>query len=314
MMTSNTAEMSRTATKSKYAARTRQLSRGVRGETASIRLPPSHNYIGAFLTLRCPYSCSYCINRFHGDAGRSYSELPGHKWIDFFNTLEHADVPITLQGGEPGVHPDFIEIVRETAQLRPVDILTNLAFDLREFVHNIDPAWLNRDAPYAPIRASYHPEQFALVDIIERLQLLQMEGFRVGLYGVMHPENVTQMKHAEAVCTDLGIDFRTKPFLGWYEGKLYGDFAYPDACSLSTARECQCQPSELLIAPDGEIYPCHHHLYSEADSRGNIINTQDAISSEARACQHFGHCNPCDVKIKNNRLQHFGHVSVKVTF
>jgi predicted DNA-binding helix-hairpin-helix protein len=29
-----------------------------------VTVPESYNYIGIFMTFRCPYSCSFCINRF----------------------------------------------------------------------------------------------------------------------------------------------------------------------------------------------------------------------------------------------------------
>ncbi len=277
-----------------------------------VSLPETFNYIGVFLSFRCPYSCSYCINRFGETAKLQRRELSAHKWIDFFSRLSCRDVPVTLQGGEPGMHRDFIEIVKETAKFHHVDILTNLAFDLEEFTRKIDPSAINRDAPYAPIRVSYHPEQFHLDDIIRKVKYLMDAGFRVGVYGVMHPLQITAINHAKTVCADLGIDFRTKPFLGKYYGTVYGDFAYSDACSSEKRKRCECAPSELLIAPDGFAYPCHHNLYNGVDHVGHVDDQTISFSDEFRPCSYYGHCNPCDVKVKNNRFQQFGHVSVRI--
>ena len=277
-----------------------------------VTLPETFNYIGAFLSFRCPYSCSYCINRFGNNHALCGKEVSGATWIDFFSRLACRDVPITLQGGEPGTHPDFMEIVKETAKFHHVDILTNLAFDLKEFVRRIEPSWLNRPAPYAPIRVSYHPEQFQLNGIIEKVKYLMTAGFRVGIYGVMHPSQLTAMEHAKTVCADLGIDFRTKPFLGMADDVLHGDYAYPDACIGGPGKSCQCAPSELLIGPDGFIYPCHHHLYNHVDHVSHISDEPPVISGEFRSCRYYGNCNPCDIKVKNNRFQQFGHVSVQI--
>src|SRR3989339_520043 len=102
-----------------------------------VTLPETFNYIGAFLTFRCPYACSYCINRFGNSPHLQRREIPARKWIDFFSRLSCRDVPITLQGGEPGVHRDFIDIVKETSKFHHVDILTNLAFDYYEFARKV---------------------------------------------------------------------------------------------------------------------------------------------------------------------------------
>ncbi len=280
-------------------------------QTNRITLPDNFNYIGLFLTFRCPFKCSYCINRIDPNHDLGTAELDGQEWIDFISRLNAGNVPVSLQGGEPGLHKDFVNIVEGALKYVKVDILTNLAFDLNDFINRIDPNSINREAPYAPIRASYHPEQFNLNWIIARLTYLQKHGFRVGLYGVMHPDNITAMEHAANVCKDMGIDFRTKPFLGWHNDKLQGDYAYDGACSGETHQKL-CAPSELLLNPDGNIYPCHHHLYAQSGATGNIKNPFLKIDNSHRPCSSFGQCNPCDVKVKNNRFQQFGHTSVSI--
>jgi MoaA/NifB/PqqE/SkfB family radical SAM enzyme len=279
--------------------------------TGKIKLPISFNYVGVFLSFRCPYKCSYCINRFSSHKALTYQELPGEEWLRFFDRLD-TKLPITLQGGEPGVHPGFIDIVRNLLKKFNVDILTNLAFNLKQFVEQIDPKIINRQAPYAPIRVSYHPEQFTLSTIIEKVLFLQNAGFRVGIYGVLHPHQLKEIEYAKKVCTDLGIDFRTKEFLGWYNGKLYGNYAYQEPLSGNVQKKCECAPGELLIAPDGSIHRCHYFLYEKKEPIAHIKDSSIIITDDFSTCHYFGRCTPCDIKIKNNRFQNFGHVSVRI--
>jgi hypothetical protein len=278
---------------------------------SAVVLPPAFNYIGCFLTFACPYQCSYCINRFGETPVRGYRPLPGAEWISFFQRLE-TNAPITLQGGEPGSHPDFISIVRETLRFHSVDILTNLTFDLDEFIAEIDPRQINREAPYAPIRVSYHPEQFSLETILGRVLKLQNAGFRVGLYGVEHPDQLEANREAANVCEQHRIDFRLKPFLGWHDGVLHGTFCEPDGLSGQVVGRCECAPSELLIAPDGSIHRCHHYIYNRKKSLGQISDSTLTLSDDFLLCDCFGLCNPCDLKFKNNRFQQFGHVAMKL--
>ena len=276
-------------------------------------LPNNYNYIAAFLTFRCPFACSFCINKLQGGLVLSYKERSGAEWIDFLCNLQTDDIPITLQGGEPGNHPDFIQIVEEVSKVQQVDLLTNLAFNLQEFTSRIDPAQINRDAPYAPIRVSYHPEQFSLDHIMKRVLYLQDAGFRIGLYGVLHPDQMDKITHAKAICEKQGIDFRTKPLLGLHNGQLYGDYAYEEACSGTKKGKCLCSGSELLIAPDGSIHRCHHFLYNKLTPIGYMKDQILPRSDKPKPCDHYGLCNPCDIKIKNNRFQQFGHVAVQIT-
>jgi len=60
------------------------------------------------------------------------------------------------------------------------------------------------------------------------------------------------------------------------------------------------------------IYRCHSDLYEDRESVGNILDPEFEIKDIYRKCNYFGHCNPCDVKLKTNRFQKFGHTSVKI--
>jgi MoaA/NifB/PqqE/SkfB family radical SAM enzyme len=281
-------------------------------EKRRITLPDTFNYIGAFLTFACPYACNYCINRYKLERPEASGTISALDWLLFFERFDTKNIPVTLQGGEPGCHPDFIMLVDALLDMHQVDILSNLTFDLKKFASRINPSRINREAPYAPIRASYHPSQFPLSVIVEKLLFLMKEGFRVGLYAVTHPDNDVAIAHAQTVCDDLGIDFRTKPFLGWHNGVLHGTYAYPDACTGSQSLSCECASSELLIAPDGWIYPCHHHLYNQVAPTGHIAHSSVKISDHYHPCDAYGRCNPCDIKVKNNRFQRFGHTSMKI--
>jgi len=180
------------------------------------------------------------------------------------------------------------------------------------FIAEVDPEKMNRPAPYAPIRVSYHPTEFDIVEITERILTMQNAGFRVGIYGIDHPDQVKLNDAADKLCKSLKIDFRRKPFLGWHEGKLYGRYTEPQGLTGRAIGSCQCAPSELLIAPDGSIHRCHHYAYTKGEPLGNIADENLTLTEQCLPCSNFGLCNPCDIKVKNNRFQQFGHVAVKI--
>jgi len=277
------------------------------------------NYIAAFLTFACTYKCHYCINSFENSISRRHKILRVDQWITALHrldNLEHPDglVPVTLQGGEPSCHPDFYQIINGLPERIRIDILTNLSFDAEEMIARIQPDRLRRDAPYASIRVSYHPDQVAFDELLERTLQLQDAGFSIGIWAVLHPDQVDLVLAAQQRAQKAGIDFRTKEFLGFHKGQLHGNYLYDDACTMEKSQTVSCRTTELIIGPDGNVYRCHHDLYENYPPIGNILDSDFRMDGRYRSCDYFGYCNPCDVKIKTNRHQQFGHTSVSIKF
>ncbi len=224
------------------------------------------------------------------------------------------DLPITLQGGEPTLYQGFYRLVNEVRDNIKMDLMTNMMFDVSEFIRNV-PTWrFNREAPYASIRVSYHPVQNDIDDLIHKTFLLQDAGFRIGLYGIEHPDYTYNILNAQEKCLRLGLDFRTKEFLGQYNGNLYGTFKYEGCVSGEIRKKCSCNTTEFLVGPDGYVYRCHSDLYHKRLPITHILepNFTEEHITQFRDCEFYGNCNPCDVKVKTDRFQIFGHTSVEI--
>jgi MoaA/NifB/PqqE/SkfB family radical SAM enzyme len=277
-----------------------------------------HNYVAYFLTLACNLACPYCINRHdaaHAQATRSY--MSADDWIAAANRLVlRPDLPLTLQGGEPTLYPGFYRFVNEVQPEIKMDLMTNLMFDVDAFIQNV-PVWrFTREAPYAAIRVSYHPGQNDIDDLIAKTLKLQEAGFRIGLYGIEPPDN-NKRSHILAVqerCLKIGLDFRLKEFLGRHDGVMYGTFKYPDCVNGEVLRSCSCRTTEIIVDPAGYVYKCHADLYNARKPIAHILDEDFSadLIDDFRDCHDFGSCNPCDVKVKTNRFQVFGHTSVDI--
>lgn len=282
-----------------------------------IIIPHTYNYIAAFLTLQCNLSCNYCIN--YDEKGLSSrtvqrKHMSSGEWIHAINRLsiEKDNLPVTLQGGEPTLHKGFCEIVNGVNEDIKLDLLTNLTFKVDEFIDKIKPEKFTRQAKYAAIRASYHPGQNDIEELIDKTIAMRKAGFYIGLYAVEVPSNAMLVRRAKAKCLALGIDFRTKEYLG-FDGKAWhGTYKYPEAVSQRSAKYCECKTTELIIGPDGYVFRCHSDLYSARAPIGHILDPNFRIEDIYRPCAMFGYCNPCDIKVKTNRFQEFGHTSVDI--
>jgi hypothetical protein len=284
-----------------------------------LRPKDHHNYVAFFLTLACNLRCPWCINR-HG--GSEYglarkAHLTADEWIEAANRLVlRGDLPLTLQGGEPTLHRGFYRIVREVRDEIKMDLMTNMTFDVETFIREVPVQRFLREAPYAAIRVSYHPGQNDIGELIRKTKRMEEVGFRVGLYGILHPDEALR-NHVLAVqrmCTDQGIDFRTKEFLGLWKGRLYGTFKYEGAVCGEAQLPCECRTTELIVDPGGYVYRCHADLYGGRSPIAHVLDedfNEEALD-EFRACDAYGDCNPCDVKVKTNRYQVFGHTSVEI--
>ena len=109
----------------------------------------------------------------------------------------------------------------------------------------------------------------------------------------------------------MGIDFRTKEFLGELRGKVYGTYKYQAGLN-GNPKKALCRTTELLIAPDMSVYRCHADLYNQRNPLGHLLDPEFRIEDKPRTCEWFGLCNPCDIKTKFDRFQEMGHCAVEV--
>ena len=277
-----------------------------------IVLPEQFNYIAVFLSFACMLRCGYCINHHGGDLVKK-RWMPGEDWIRGLNRLTARDIPLTFQGGEPTVHKHFYQIINGIKPDLSMDLLTNLEVDPDEFMRRIPPERIKRGSPYASIRVSYHRGQQDPDVLLKRVRNLQDHGYSMGVWAVDHPEYMEETREVQKQAQGMGIDFRLKEFLGPYNGLNYGTMRYPEAMNAKSVRNCDCRTTEFLIDPGGSIFRCHSDLYANRFAIGHILDPEPPkLLGQWVPCAVYGKCNSCDIKVKNNRFQEYGHSSVEI--
>ncbi len=279
-----------------------------------IVLPEHFNYIAAFVSFACMLRCTYCINHHGGDLVKK-RWMSGEDWIRGLNRIESGanHLPITFQGGEPTVHKNFYDIIQGIKPSIPIDILTNLEVDPKHFMAMIPAQRIKRDAPYASLRVSYHKGQQDAKELLARVKIFQDAGYHIGVWAVDHPDYMDETRQVQKMAQDMGIDFRLKEFLGPHNGTIYGTMRYPDAVNAKHLRQCDCRTTEFLIDPGGYIFRCHSDLYANRFAIGHLLDEEPPkLLGEWVPCAVYGKCNSCDIKVKNNRFQQYGHSSVEI--
>ncbi len=282
-------------------------------ELKPIVLPDNFNYIAVFLSFACMLRCSYCINHHGGDLVKK-RWMSGEDWVRGLNRIVSAqNLPLTLQGGEPTVHKNFYSIVKGLKPEFAIDLLTNLEVDADQFMGHIPSGRIKRDAPYASIRVSYHRGQQDPDVLLKRVRYFLDKGYHVGVWAVDHPEYMDETRQVQKRAQEMGIDFRLKEFLGPHNGRNYGTMRYPEAVNSQMLRKADCRTTEFLIDPGGDVFRCHSDLYAHRFSLGNILDPEPPkLLGQWAPCAVYGKCNSCDIKVKNNRFEEYGHSSVEV--
>ena len=290
-------------------------------EPKLVEVPKDTDYIGIYLTNRCFLSCLYCITNYNDSFinTKGFEELTPSLWIEALNRLKLPEgVPLTFQGGEPFIYKGIWEILDNIRH--KVDILTALPPQVTvenfEKLKTLD--WNKRPSPYPTIRVSFHKDQNDYTKLIPRIKELQDAlGLSIGLFHIDHPEYPDLIEDIRKFAAQYGVEFRTKEFLGKWNGKDYLSYKYTDACEGKVTRpHVLCKNTVFPIAPDGAVYRCHSDLYAKRRdlALGNITDPDLKLEHRYRDCAFYGTCIPCDVKVKNNHLQNFGYTSVDIIF
>lgn len=295
-----------------------------------IVLPKSYNYISAFLTFRCNFSCGFCVNNASNKDFRrnSFKEISGKEWVNTLNKIKAPkEVPYSLVGGEPSLHKDFIYILKNLKSEQGIDLVTNLWWSedkIKNFIEEIPPDRINNYALFPSIRVSYHPGQIRnRSKLLGNVLKLKNAGFDIGVEGIMYPSpfQLESLENIAMECKKEGISFRPKSFIGVYEGVddkrtpfsiTHGDYKYSGSVLGKKTYSCLCKTSNLLINPEGKVYRCQRDLLLTENSIGNLLDEDYEISEKFLPCKNYGQCHPCDVKVKTNNKQEMGTTLVEI--
>lgn len=147
------------------------------------------------LTRRCNYNCSYC--RVYDNSRNYFHSLEKLKVaIDKISLISGKEINCTLSGGEPTLHPEFVEFIKyfiiKVKQLKRILIITNLSHN-EKFYHNFCNS-LKEHSKFVSFKASYHME-FANIDkFLKNVQIIANNHFLVRVSVMAHPQYMEDVK------------------------------------------------------------------------------------------------------------------------
>ena len=120
---------------------------------------PDEGVVSWNMNTTCNFRCSYCTQRFVDDRGRWATDVPA--FLDAFGalpTLSGVPWEVKLSGGEPFLHPGFLDVVSGLRQRNlAISVVTNFSkADL------IEPFLLAAGPQLRVLSCSLHPEYVSL--------------------------------------------------------------------------------------------------------------------------------------------------------
>jgi len=264
-------------------------------------------HINIFCNVDCRYCCIHSSHkrdpRYKGHSPRRVVEGFGGTGLTW---LIHAS------GGEPFLHPNFVQMSRELTRRHYLSINTNLSTNnIHRFAMEVDPGQV------AFVHCSLHIEERArrglVDDFVVNYHCLREAGFNTYVSQVMHPSVMDSFGNLFEDFQSRGVVVRPKVFRGYHRLRLYPagytqaqretilkycrlaeelDSARPLHIDIALDRDlaggrlsftglpCRAGKDFVTIHYDGRVARCH----SEPMDLGNIFEGRVRLLGEARPC------------------------------
>lgn len=286
---------------------------------------PFNYYFGVFLNLSCSLPCEYCVQKITIPQVpiAHYPIISGAKWVEALNSISGRTkkrflrLPkrkkISITGGEPSLHPDFVYILNNLDNDWKITVTSN--FTSPFFDKGIKAIKSIRRRRSLKFNASYHFMYTPIEKFIENVLKVKKAGHTVhSLFIVAHPAHMKEIEEYRQKLLKIHPIVKLQRFFGRYNGALYpcedaydvvceqedgirNYDAYREGFNQAEKQDIYCRMKKVLFAPNGDIHNCHYKLYTgHKDKFGNIFDEDVYIimPEEFFLCHDYGFCNPCD--------------------
>jgi len=173
------------------------------------------------ITDFCNFNCSYCSQLYQNKPRSNFRTINIEKALKFFDETKKTWL-VYFYGGEPFLHPNFIELCQELTKKHYLSIDTNLSSrQVNDFCKKINPKKVKF------ITCSLHileREKLNLTkDFIDKVKALKKAGFNVIVTQVMWPPIIERFDNILDYLNKQNIAISPFAFIGTYKNKFYPD-------------------------------------------------------------------------------------------
>lgn len=261
---------------------------------------PDEGVVSWNMNTLCNYRCSYCTQRFLDDRKRWAKDVPA--FLDAFGTLPAiTGVPweVKLSGGEPFLHPDFVDVVGGLAARGLfVSVVTN--FSRHELIDDFLAAAGDR---LRVLSCSLHLEFAELDAFIARAsavqeQLADRPSSSLVVTCVATQANLPRLSDTAERFADVGVRFKVQPEkqdrevvsydnagrallyrLGGHNGT--GHIAHDFG-----GQPCWSGARYFIVDDKGEAFRCYPARRYRVERLGNVVEGTLRLYEAAEPCRY----------------------------
>jgi len=253
----------------------------------------------------CTFNCEYCLEVKNATQSRQPFSLTTAEYADFWQYVhaKYGSGNIVITGGEPLLHPHFLDICNKISAYHRVTIRTNMSNDWQRF--------FELDSSKVAVEASFHPAFSDPATFLKNCSTLKKKGFALTIHCLAHPLFAARLPAFMERCADAGLTAVMTAFWGTYNQKKYPDgytheefnilqpylgtkerICYNLRGESPYGKLCNAGFKSAHIDSDGTITRC---CYAPQEVMGNMRDRSIKLFSEPRACnQEFCPLNDFD--------------------
>jgi organic radical activating enzyme len=239
----------------------------------------------------CNYRCSYCTQRFLDDRKAWARDLPA--FLEAFRRLP-GQWEIKLSGGEPFLHPQFLETVEQLIQQgRRVAVVTNFSASPYTLEHYAD---ITSPRP-GVFSASLHLEYVSAATFLEKLCWFK-SFYRGPLVAtcVATPAQLPQLPGLQELYQNAGISLKIQPqkedrdVIDYNEAEelqlraLGGHNGTGRVEASFRGRLCWAGARYLIVDHRGEAWRCYPARRARTERLGNLLDGSFRLGMQAQPC------------------------------
>ncbi len=206
------------------------------------------------LNRYCNFRCPYCYIRLEDRENEDYRGNDAPKIINAFDNSGKTWL-IHMSGGEPFLHPDFIDLCKGLIRNHYLSINTNLTHHLvYDFCERIEPGRVS--FIHCSLHITNRGDRRLINDFTEKVNALETSGFLVYVTQVTWPPIIPKFNQIFEFFGRQGILIRPKLFRGRYKGKQYpGSYAEGEKRTLQDIMKRIDEMDERSGKTKGHINP-----------------------------------------------------------
>lgn len=240
------------------------------------------DHVHCYITLSCNFKCYFCVNRLYTEVMPNFTCARAEKWLYLINRL-YGLHEIYLQGGEPSLHPDFVEIVNGLDGYN-VCVFTNLP---KETIHKFKQ--LRKNNNNIILKISYHP--YTTHEGVQPEESVNLFVRRLRQI----PKGIKWQVHLIDI-TEVSFSLYARAFRRYNVVIHREDFSYEPQLrnfDMSAGSHVYCRSNMEVISPDMRIYPCLGLMMKKVQESSVPAMSVKSIKPVFRPCNYYGLCGQC---------------------